>query len=168
MKAGKRHERCAADGGGDTNGNRILTQPRSPVAARIPGEAISRSRKNKEPAAVARCRSFILIERSSRLAPDWLSEIDLAGVGEGTGAGTHGAADQRAFERGTHESAADGADTSTDTAARESAIARAIATAGKGEKRQGDCYDYPFHDPSPCTGLRIAGRRHRRLVSRCE
>jgi hypothetical protein len=23
MKAGKRHERCAADGGGDTNGNRI-------------------------------------------------------------------------------------------------------------------------------------------------
>jgi hypothetical protein len=39
MKAGKRHERCAAHGGSDTNGNRILTQPRSP-AARIPGEAI--------------------------------------------------------------------------------------------------------------------------------
>jgi hypothetical protein len=94
--------------------------------------------KDEEPAAVARCRSFIPIERSSRLAPDWLSEIDLAGVGEGTGAGTHCAADQRAFERGTHESAADGADTGTDSAAGESAIAGSIAAAGKSEKRQGD------------------------------
>jgi hypothetical protein len=141
------------------------------VGGKDSGTAISHgrdTRRNEEPAASACCRSFIPIEKLSRLAPDRPPEIDLAGARERAGASTNSAADQRAFERGTHESATDGTDTGTDSTAGESAIARGIAAAGKNEKRQGDCYDYPFHDPSPCRGLRIIGHRQRPLVCRRE